>query len=157
MAGMENQPSIEAPAWRTLSLIGDHGSLRDRHLPPHDGVGNAGLVMSRTRSHRSGSRGRNNAHAMTVVSSQPGTRTAAPADLEVLLISCLCRLPFFRSPAELRAIASASLRATATVAFLVPARFANRVPQAFRADHFETRLRMIPVASNKYVRNNLSP
>jgi hypothetical protein len=48
-------------------------------------------------------------------------------------------------------------RATATVAFLLPTRFTNRVPQAFRDDHFETRLRMIPAASNKYARNNLSP
>ena len=33
----------------------------------------------------------------------------------------------------------ASLRATATVAFLVPIRLTSRVPQAFRADHFTTR------------------
>jgi hypothetical protein len=28
----------------------DHGSLRGRHPQPHDGVGNVGLAMSRTRS-----------------------------------------------------------------------------------------------------------
>jgi hypothetical protein len=52
---------------------------------------------------------------------------------------------------------TASLRATATVAFLVPARLASRVPQAFNVDHLETRLRMTPAASNKYVRSSLSP
>ena len=52
---------------------------------------------------------------------------------------------------------TASLRATATVAFLAPALLASRVPQAFKADHVETRLRMIPATSNKYVRSNLSP
>lgn len=47
--------------------------------------------------------------------------------------------------------------ATATVAFLVPARVANRVPQAFRADHIETRLRMIHAASNKYGKRLADP
>ncbi len=41
----------------------------------------------------------------------------------------------------------ASLRATATVAFLAPIRLASRVPQALSADHFATRWRMIPPAS----------
>ena len=40
-----------------------------------------------------------------------------------------------------------SFRATATVAFLVPIRFASRVPQAFSADQRETRWRMMPAAS----------
>jgi hypothetical protein len=33
--------------WWRLSV---DGSLRGRHVPPHDGVGSVGLVMSRTRS-----------------------------------------------------------------------------------------------------------
>jgi hypothetical protein len=41
MAGTESKPSDAASVRRNLSLIGDHGSLRGRHLPPHDGVGNA--------------------------------------------------------------------------------------------------------------------
>jgi hypothetical protein len=49
MAGTESKPSDAASVRRNLSLIGDHCSLRGRHLPPHDGVGNAGLVMSHTR------------------------------------------------------------------------------------------------------------
>src|SRR3954463_13496756 len=40
-----------------------------------------------------------------------------------------------------------SLRATATVAFLVPILLARRVPQAFSADQRGTRWRMIPAAS----------
>src|SRR4051794_24904754 len=40
-----------------------------------------------------------------------------------------------------------SLRATATVAFLVPIRRARRVPQAFSTDQRGTRWRMIPAAS----------
>ncbi len=50
MAGTDNKPPDVASVRRTVSPIGDHGSLRGRHLPPHDGVGNAGLVMSHTRS-----------------------------------------------------------------------------------------------------------
>jgi hypothetical protein len=42
-----------------------------------------------------------------------------------------------------------SLRATATVAFLVPILRASRVPQAFRADQRATRWRMMPAASNR--------
>jgi hypothetical protein len=30
--------------------LSDHGSLRGRRVPPHDGVGSVGLVTSRTRS-----------------------------------------------------------------------------------------------------------
>jgi hypothetical protein len=41
-----------------------------------------------------------------------------------------------------------SLRATATVAFLVPILLAGRVPQAFSADQRGTRWRMIPAASS---------
>ena len=33
--------------------------------------------------------------------------------------------------------------------FLNAVRFVSRVPQAFRADHFATRCRMIPAASNR--------
>jgi hypothetical protein len=44
---------------------------------------------------------------------------------------------------------TASLRATATVAFLVPILLASRVPQAFRADQRETRCRTMPAASNR--------
>src|SRR3954452_12838908 len=40
-----------------------------------------------------------------------------------------------------------SLRATATVACLVPILFARRVPQAFSTDQRETRWRMMPAAS----------
>src|SRR3954465_9739815 len=50
-----------------------------------------------------------------------------------------------------------SLRATATVAFLVPIRRARRVPQAFSTDQRETRWRMIPAASYRSVRSSLSP
>jgi hypothetical protein len=33
-----------------LPLTAGYGSLRTRRVPPHDGVGSVGLVMSRTRS-----------------------------------------------------------------------------------------------------------
>lgn len=38
---------VVASGWWSLS---DHGSLRDRRVLPHDGVGSVGLVMSTTRS-----------------------------------------------------------------------------------------------------------
>ena len=44
---------------------------------------------------------------------------------------------------------TASLRAMATVAFLLPILLASRVPQALRADQRETRCRMMPAASNR--------
>jgi hypothetical protein len=52
--------------------LSDHGFLRGRRAPPHDGVGSVGLVTSGARSIRCGDRGRNN--TQTVL---PSAKTAA--------------------------------------------------------------------------------
>src|ERR1700761_6851156 len=52
---------------------------------------------------------------------------------------------------------TASLRATATFAFLAPPRFINRTPQAFSADHRLVLVSSTPAASYKQVRTNPSP
>src|SRR5215471_7371268 len=44
---------------------------------------------------------------------------------------------------------TASLRATATVAFRSPFRLASLIPQAFSADHFGTRVSSTPAALRK--------
>jgi hypothetical protein len=52
---------------------------------------------------------------------------------------------------------TASLRATATRALLIPTRLASRVPHAFRVDHLLTRVSNVPAASNRYVLVKPSP
>jgi hypothetical protein len=52
---------------------------------------------------------------------------------------------------------TASLRATATVAFLWPIFRANRVPQVLSIDQCDTPFRMMPAASYRYVRVSRSP
>ena len=82
-----------------------------------------------------------------------GRPSAAAGGSGGFAIGCSCRVDLLCRPAELAAVAQHAmendreLRATATVAFLVPIRLARRVPQAFSTDQRETRWRMIPAAS----------
>src|SRR5499427_8634100 len=55
---------------------------------------------------------------------------------------------------HIRCRMTASLRATATVAFRSPLRLASLSPQAFSADHFGTRVSSTPAASKRYLRSN---
>jgi hypothetical protein len=50
---------------------------------------------------------------------------------------------------HMRCRMTASLRATATVAFRSPFRLASLIPQAFNADHFGTRVSSTPAASKR--------
>ena len=127
----------------------DHGSLRGRHVPPHDGVGSVGLVMSTARSSRSMDQGRNGTHAMANTPSRRGTPFrplgGSPAVLSLAHAGCASRADQRNSlpSRSMRCRMTESLRATATVAFLVPILFASRVPQAFSADQRGTRWRII--------------
>src|SRR5215475_15931904 len=58
---------------------------------------------------------------------------------------------------HMRCRTTASLRATATVAFRSPLRLASLMPQAFSADHFGTRVSSTLAASNRYMRSMASP
>src|SRR5262252_2692866 len=58
---------------------------------------------------------------------------------------------------HMRCRMTASLRATATLAFRSPVRLASLIPQAFSADHFGTRVSSTLAASNRYVRSMASP
>ena len=57
----------------------------------------------------------------------------------------------------MRSRITASLRATAIRAFFIPERLQRRMPQALSEHHFWTRVSSTPAASNKYVRNMVSP
>src|SRR5215468_9171781 len=50
---------------------------------------------------------------------------------------------------HIRCRMTASLRATATVAFRSPLRLASLIPHAFSADHFGTRVSSTPAASKR--------
>src|ERR1700745_1064693 len=58
---------------------------------------------------------------------------------------------------HMRCRMTASLRATATLALRSPLRLVSLVPQAFSPDHFGTRVRSTPAASNRYMRSMASP
>jgi hypothetical protein len=68
-------------------------------VPPHNGVGNAGLVASYTRSTEREYQGHNNAHAMATPFRQE-TPPPSPADRMLATMSSF-RLPFFTWPPEL--------------------------------------------------------
>lgn len=138
---------------RQWAPLPGHGSLRGRREPPHDGVGSSGLVRSSTRSpapdgvgpQQCPRDGRNPVPTGTPSAAASGSRAFA------ILAQAICAsLADQRNSLPSRSILwriTASFRATATVAFLVPIRLASRVPQAFSADQRETRWRMIPAAS----------
>src|SRR3954466_7878090 len=148
------KPSIQRLSGDECPLSG-HGSLRGRCEPPHDGVGSAGLVMSTTRSIR--------AWRLMAATGYPrdgrcpvptrDTSPPLPADLVASLSDAHAAETSFADQRNsllsrsMRWRMTESLRATATVAFLVPIRRARRVPQAFSTDQRETRWRMIPAAS----------
>src|SRR5215813_6268849 len=58
---------------------------------------------------------------------------------------------------HMRCRMTASLRATATLAFRRPLRLASLMPQALSADHFGTRVSSTLAASNRYMRSMASP
>src|ERR1700756_2596295 len=83
--------------------------------------------------------------------------TSFPAVLQEpfgLVIALYAATSFFDQLNSVRSIhircrMTASLRATATVAFRSPLRLASLMPQAFSADHFGTRVSNTPAASKR--------
>src|SRR3954449_13318015 len=138
-------------------------SLRGRRLPPHDGVRSASVGMSTTRFLRTEDHSRNGAPAIAVTSPWQELLSAQPrrnllwSDQEAVTAASLVDQRNSVPSRHIRWRMTASLRATATVAFLWPIFRASRVPHALSVDQRDTRFRMIPDASYRYVRVSRSP
>src|SRR3954449_6725708 len=153
--------SFSAPTFGVELRLPGQRSLRGRPVPPHDGVTSAGVGMSTTRVLRSEDHSRTGAPAIAVTSPWQELLSAQPrrnlswSDQEAAASVFDQRNSVPSRHIRWRMIAS--LRATATVAFLWPIFRASRVPHALSVDQRDTRFRMIPAASYRYVRVSRSP
>jgi hypothetical protein len=94
---------------RRMASRPDHGSLRGRHVPPHDGVGSIGLVMSAARSPNPWIRAATEPARWPTPRSDMGPRSAARRICCCATArSCRLRLPC--RPAELRAVAQHAMQ-----------------------------------------------
>ena len=138
-------------------------SLRGRRLPPHDGVRSAGVGMSTTRFLRSEDHSRNDAPAIVVTSpwqellSAQARRNLSRSNYAAVTAASLFDQRNSVPSRHIRWRMTASFLATATVAFWWPIFRASRVPHAFSVDQRDTRFRMMPAASYRYVRVSRSP
>jgi hypothetical protein len=112
------------------------------------GLGDVGGSMSKARCRRAASQSIGRSHHRQ----RPGRDVRSRAERELLMTTLYAVASFADQrksvpSAHIRCRMTARFRATATLALRMPMRLARRMPQAFSADHFWTRVSNTPAAS----------